>query len=236
MNTLSTATMTDPFGKTSECIQFSIDDAANPFVLNDVMTIGQRYTFSLWLMSAENASLSAGGDTFISTSAWSRYSVTFIANGTDLLLNFDTAGIYYIFHPQLEIGTLATDWTPAPEDQSDEMEARFTIESDKIQSQFTAVNESINDLGEVIKEKYIKTITENENGISITDSSGIYEIRVDNVEGVTILKNGIVRSQLVDDDFYTGNIVVKVEERAQFGNFAFIPRSDGSLSFLKVGD
>jgi hypothetical protein len=37
-------------------------------------------------------------------------------------------------------------------------------------------------------------------------------------------------------DFHTGNIVVEVNERAQFGNFAFVPRSDGSLSFLKVAD
>lgn len=37
-------------------------------------------------------------------------------------------------------------------------------------------------------------------------------------------------------DFYTGNIVVRTEQRAQFGNFAFVPRTDGSLSFLKVGD
>ena len=36
-------------------------------------------------------------------------------------------------------------------------------------------------------------------------------------------------------DFHTGNIVVEVNERAQFGNFAFIPRSNGSLDFLKVG-
>jgi hypothetical protein len=36
-------------------------------------------------------------------------------------------------------------------------------------------------------------------------------------------------------NFYTGNIVVNVNERAQFGNFAFIPRSNGSLDFLKVG-
>lgn len=37
-------------------------------------------------------------------------------------------------------------------------------------------------------------------------------------------------------DFHTGNIVVNVNERAQFGNFAFVPRSNGSLSFLKVGE
>ena len=36
-------------------------------------------------------------------------------------------------------------------------------------------------------------------------------------------------------DFHTGNIVIDVTERAQFGNFAFVPRSNGSLSFLKVG-
>ena len=36
------------------------------------------------------------------------------------------------------------------------------------------------------------------------------------------------------DNFYTGNIVIRVDEKAQFGNFAYIPRSDGSLSFLKV--
>lgn len=35
-------------------------------------------------------------------------------------------------------------------------------------------------------------------------------------------------------DFHTGNIVIKVTERAQFGNFAMVPRTDGSLSFLKV--
>lgn len=37
------------------------------------------------------------------------------------------------------------------------------------------------------------------------------------------------------DDFYTGNIVVRTEEQARFGNFAYVPRSDGSLMFLKVG-
>jgi hypothetical protein len=36
-------------------------------------------------------------------------------------------------------------------------------------------------------------------------------------------------------DFHTGNIVINVNERAQFGNFAMVPRSNNSLSFLKVG-
>ena len=115
------------------------------------------------------------------------------------------------------------------------VEETITEESDRVEGQFAAVNDSINSLDQSLKEKYLKTISEDENGITIKDSKGVYEIQLDNEKGVTIRKNGEVRSQLVDDNFYTGNMVVKVNERAQFGNFAFIPRSDGSLSFLKVG-
>lgn len=235
MNTLVTSAITDPYNKVSECIQFTIDDPSDPFVLDNIMTIGQQYTFSLWLMADMDASLNVAGDTFVTNGVWNKHYVTFTASDTDLSLNFGEAGVYHIYHPQLEIGDTPTDWTPAPEDITNEMNTRFAVEADRIEAQFTVVRESINDLGEVIKEKYIKTITENEHGISITDSDGIYEIQVDNVEGVTIRKDGQIRSQLIDNDFYTGNIVIEVEERAQFGNFAFVPRSDGSLSFLKVG-
>lgn len=48
-------------------------------------------------------------------------------------------------------------------------------------------------------------------------------------------KNGATFGWWDGVDFHTGNIVVEVNERAQFGNFAFVPRSNGSLSFLKVG-
>jgi hypothetical protein len=58
-----------------------------------------------------------------------------------------------------------------------------------------------------------------------------------------VLDNDLIRFMKNDQqfgwwdgvDFHTGNIVVEVNERAQFGNFAFVPRSNGSLSFLKVG-
>jgi hypothetical protein len=52
---------------------------------------------------------------------------------------------------------------------------------------------------------------------------------------IVFRKNGEPFGYWDGDDFHTGNIVVEVNERAQFGDFAFIPRSNGSLSFLKVG-
>lgn len=36
-------------------------------------------------------------------------------------------------------------------------------------------------------------------------------------------------------NFRTGNIFVELGYRAQFGDFAFVPRSNGSMDFLKVG-
>ena len=58
-----------------------------------------------------------------------------------------------------------------------------------------------------------------------------------------LLDNDVVRFMQGDQEFgwwdgvnfHTGNIYIEVNERAQFGDFAFVPRSNGSLDFLKVG-
>ena len=50
------------------------------------------------------------------TSSWVEYSHIFNATGTDLKLYFDTPGVYYIYHPQLERGNKKTDWNVSPED------------------------------------------------------------------------------------------------------------------------
>lgn len=52
---------------------------------------------------------------------------------------------------------------------------------------------------------------------------------------IVFKKNGVQFGYWDGVDFHTGNIVVEVNERAQFGDFAFVPRSNGSLSFLKIG-
>lgn len=52
---------------------------------------------------------------------------------------------------------------------------------------------------------------------------------------IVFRKNGVQFGWWDGDYFHTGNIVIETNERAQFGAFAFIPRENGSLSFLKVG-
>ena len=136
---------------------------------------------------------------------------------------------------KLEISASSLVFTATGNNIEDELNTRFSDEADRVDDELASLRDSVDELGERVNEKYTKTIVEDENGISITDSDGVYSIKLDNVDGVTIRKNGEIRSQLVDDNFYTGNIVVQVNERAQLGGFAFVPRSDGSLSFLKVG-
>ena len=80
--------------------------------------------------------------------------------------------------------------------------------------------------------KYIKF--DGENGITIGSGDNSLTLTIDNTKGIVFSKNGVPFGTWDGVDFHTGNIVVDVNERAQFGNFAFIPRSDGSLSFLKV--
>lgn len=82
--------------------------------------------------------------------------------------------------------------------------------------------------------KYIRFL-ENDTGIVIGSGDSAITLELDNKTGIIFKKNGVQFGWWDGVDFHTGNIVVDVEERAQFGNFAYIPRSDGSLSFLKVG-
>lgn len=81
--------------------------------------------------------------------------------------------------------------------------------------------------------KYIKF--SGETAITIGSGENAISLEVDNEKGIIFRKNGTPLGLWDGVDFYTGNIVVEVEERAQLGNFAFVPRSDGSLSFLRVG-
>ncbi len=71
-------------------------------------------------------------------------------------------------------------------------------------------------------------------GLTIRTGPNQMELLLQN-DKISFSKNGVPFGWWDGVDFHTGNIVVEVNERAQFGNFAYVPRSDGSLMFLKVG-
>lgn len=241
MSTLSSCNITSPYGKDDVCAQFVIDDVNIPFVLNNITTPGQNYAFSCWVKSDSEGSIIVANTSFTcSSKSWVKVSVKFTASSEDVSILFGVAGTYYIYRAQLEIGSTATDWTPAPEDVSDsitDVSTKIDILSDEISMEFASTNETIQttkDGFDTKFEQFYKHISFSENGIIISNGENTLTLTLDN-DGIIFSKNGVPFGSWDGIDFYTGNIVVRVEERAQFGNFAFVPRSDGSLSFLKVG-
>jgi hypothetical protein len=69
--------------------------------------------------------------------------------------------------------------------------------------------------------------------IKLGNSESAITLTVEN-DRISFKKNGQEFGWWDGVNFHTGNIVVEVNERAQFGAFAFLPRSNDSLDFLKV--
>lgn len=106
---------------------------------------------------------------------------------------------------------------------SDIDQANFITEGDLIEMDF---------LTKGVLNDYIRF---SEEGIELgsRDNPLILKINEDRIE---FINNGDVVSYWDGNYFHTGNIEVDVTERARFGNFAFVPRTDGSLSFLKINN
>lgn len=121
MNTLESCMVVSPYNKSEECAKFVIDDGSYIFSLSSVMIVGREYTYSCWIKSEEDGNMAVHNVTFSSTTDWTYCTHTFTAEETDLNIAFTTAGTYYIYHAQLEIGNKATDWTPAVEDVDEDI-------------------------------------------------------------------------------------------------------------------
>lgn len=101
----------------------------------------------------------------------------------------------------------------------------------------TASKDDLN--GYVSNEKYRNEVSKymkfTIDGIEIGSADNPLKLTLDN-EAIKFENNGKVIGKWDGSNFYTGDIVVELNQRAQFGNFAFVPRSDGSIMFLKVKD
>ena len=117
--------------------------------------------------------------------------------------------------------------------------SQLEMMADEISMKFTTTTEQIENVGGDLQAKFEQLYKfirfSGDTAITIGSGDSKITLEIDNEKGIVFKKNGVSFGRWDGNNFYTGNIVVEVNERAQFGNFAFIPRSDGSLSFLKVG-
>lgn len=169
----------------------------------------------------------------------------------------------YFYEGYLTEGRADTSWTPAPEDTAEEIgsiystidqtanQIRFEVTNEisnvqsalsvtesGIEAKVTGVSSDINNVSNNLNNtnstitKYFEFTVD---GLIIKSGEGQMQLHLDN-DIVRFTKNGEQFGWWDGINFHTGNICIDVYERAQFGNFAFVPRSDGSMSFLKVDD
>ena len=123
------------------------------------------------------------------------------------------------------------------EEYKQTVSTQLQILSDEILMNFSTVTEHIVDVDGDLQQKFTevyKYISFADGNITLGSNENAITLTIEN-DMIVFKKNGLQFGWWDGVDFHTGNIVVEVNERAQFGNFAFIPRSDGSLMFLKVG-
>lgn len=117
------------------------------------------------------------------------------------------------------------------------VESQLLILADQISLNFNTTTEQITNVNgdlQAVVENLEKHFDFGVDGLVIKAGENSMNLLLDN-DLIRFTKNGQQFGWWDGVDFHTGNIIVDVNERAQFGNFAFVPRSNGSLSFLKVG-
>lgn len=115
-------------------------------------------------------------------------------------------------------------------------DSEFAVLAEQIAMNFTAMLEQVTEVdGDVqtVVENLEQHFTFSAAGLAIKAGDNTMTLRLSNGL-VSFEKNGEQFGWWDGVDFHTGNIVINVNERAQLGNFAFIPRKNGNLSFLKV--
>jgi hypothetical protein len=132
------------------------------------------------------------------------------------------------------------------EELRETFESEFAVMADRISMNFDATTEKLTTLDgdlEAVYEELHKHFDFDVNGLTIKAGENEMKLRLDN-DMIGFYKGEIDENDLEKNrfgwwdgvDFHTGNVIVGLNERAQFGNYAFVPRSNGSLDFLKVGE
>ena len=182
MNSLEATEIVAPNGKTDNCAKFIIEDANAIFTFQDICMVGQDYVFGCYVKSDDINSIAIGDTSYPASPAWNRVVNKFNADSVDFAIKFVTPGTYYLYNSKLEIGTVDTDWTPAPEDIF-EKSASIEVTLDGITQTVTDLEGNVSKV-EQTAESLTQTITDVEGNVSqLQQTVDGFEQTVGDLEG-----------------------------------------------------
>ncbi len=211
MNAISAYSLANPFGETSECARFVIDDTTDAFVMANIAKVGERYTLSFWLRSDAAGTVSVGSASFASSTTWQKHKTTFVATNANLSLIFGAVGTYYLYHAQLELGNMATDWSPAPEDIETELENNVSVLNETIAEQASEILANAEGITLSHLESYVTKVEDGFNELK----GNIAKIEIDAQDGINIVASSVdsVKSDTdaLNDKYNEVSSALKVE-------------------------
>lgn len=189
MSVITSQYVSSPTGDSEIASCFVIENIREEFTLFDVSIVGEEYTLSFWVKSNVSSNVVLNGSSYSSSAEWKRYTTTFTATNTDLVVRFGAPGTYYIYHIQLEIGNVDTEWATSPED----IEEDISDVADRAHTAQQTANDAIHKVGlaeatiEMLSDR-IQSLVRDENGVSLMTQVG----------GEWIFNMGTYRKTLTD--------------------------------------
>lgn len=111
------------------------------------------------------------------------------------------------------------------------------IEPDGTTMLFNTITSAITEVDGKQQSNYnsiLKYIRFTDGNIILGEEGNEVTLTVEN-DRISFKQNGVEVAYMSNNKLYIGNAEIKAGGTLQLGNFAFVPRSNGSLSFLKVG-
>lgn len=152
MNIIEKEMLLSPNNKDEECAKFTITDTSIPFVFESAIAEGKEYTFSAWVKSSSDYSISIENIELQTSLEWKKINATFNPISDLLKLYFNEPGVYYFYNNKLEVGNVPTDWAPSPEDIEEslsETNARFelVVNKDTLRTEINALADTFSFVG-----------------------------------------------------------------------------------------
>jgi len=210
-------------------ITYDEDGFPTGWTLKDTPTVTD--TTKMWIMSMGGLGYSEDGGKTISKVA---ITMDGYLNGSALAVGSVSQDSVAGLSQSLTLINGQLDAKISKEDAEAQLNSRLSVMADQIQIDLSRVSNQVDDLSDSVNSRmsdYDKWFRFTADGLLIGENGNELTLRVDN-DRIAFVQSGAEVAYFSDRRLYVTD--AEFLTSAQIGNFAFVPRANGNLSFKKV--